>query len=264
MPFLLKPKPFSSHGLALLLLLAALATLFLPNPDRGLFHRPGLHNELTANFLTVAANLSLERRFAGIAHFTLDEQGAPSYNLYNRFPPGGYLLLRLAMSPFLEYLEARIYVARLLMLLFFAGTAIVAWLALARLTANPWAALTAVFLAFSSYYCLRYSDLVATDAWPTLFGVMLTFHGMVVFVQEGRFRQLLVKACLALLLGWQVLSLLLPFVMLGLAQTLIPPPPSRNAAPVLFALAIGAQPSPGLGIGHTMFRHGRAEFQPRQ
>ena len=38
-----------------------------------------------------------------------------------------------------------------------------------------------------------------------LFGVMLTFHGMVVFVQEDRFRQLLGKVCAALLLGWHVL-----------------------------------------------------------
>ena len=227
---LLKPKLFSSQGVALLLLLAALATLFLPNPDRGLFHRSGLHNAVSVNYLMVAANLSPERRFAGVEFLTLDEHGAPSYNPYNRFPPGGYLLLKLAMSPFLDDLEARIYAARMLMLLFFAGTALVAQLALARLTANPWAALTAVFLAFSSYDCLYQSDLVATEAWPALFGVMLTFHGMVVFAQEGRFRQLLVKACLALLLGWQVLGLLLPFVVLGLAQALISPFHRRNAA----------------------------------
>ena len=222
---LLRPLPFSPHGVALLLLLAALATLFLPNPDRGLFHRNGLHNAMTANYLMVAANLSPERRFAGVARLTLDEHGAPSYTPYNRFPPGGYLLLKLVMSPFLDDLEARIHAARMLMLLFFAGTVILAWLALARLTANPWIALTATFLAFSSYYCMHYSDLVATEAWPDLFGVMLTFHGMVVFVQDGRFRQLLIKACLALLLGWHVLGLLLPFVVLGLAQALIPPPP---------------------------------------
>ena len=228
---LLKPRPFKPHGLALLLLLAALATLFLPNPERGLFHRNNLHNAMTANYLMVAANLSPERRFAGVSRLTLDEQGAPSYYAYNRFPPGGYLLLRLVISPFLEDLEARVYAARLLMLLFFAGTAIAAWLALARLTANPWIALTAVFLAFSSYYCLRYSDLVATEAWPDLFGVMLTFHGMVVFAQEGRFRQLLVKACLALLLGWHVLSLLLPFVVLGLAQAVVSSPSGATPRP---------------------------------
>ena len=230
---LLKLRPFSPHGLALLLLLAALAPLFLPNPDRGLFHRPGLHNAMTANYLMAAANMSPERRFAGVEHLTLDEQGAPSYKPYNRFPPGGYLLLKLAMSPFLEDLEARMDAARLLMLLFFAGTAIVAWLALTRLTANPWVALTAVFLAFSSYYCMHYSDVVATEAWPDLFGVMLTFHGMVVFVQEGRFRQLLVKACLALLLGWHVLGLLLPFMILGLAQAVASHP--SDATPRLFS-----------------------------
>ena len=241
---LLKPKLFSSHGVALLLLLAALATLFLPNPDRGLFYRTGLHNEFSADHLIVAANMSPERRFAGVRFLTLDEQGAPSYNPYNRFPPGGYLLLKLAMLPFLDDLEARIYAARLLMLLFFAGTALVAQLALARLTANPWAALTAVFLAFSSYDCLYQSDLVATEAWPALFGVMLTFHGMVVFAQEGRFRQLLVKACLALLLGWQVLGLLLPFVVLGLAQTLISP--SSGATPRPFSRLLR---SPHLALG---------------
>ena len=228
---LLKPRPFKPHGLALLLLLAALATLFLPNPERGLFHRNNLHNAMTANYLMVAANLSPERRFAGVSRLTLDEQGAPSYYAYNRFPPGGYLLLRLVISPFLEDLEARVYAARMLMLLFFAGTAIAAWLALARLTANPWIALTATFLTFSSYYCLYYSDVVATEAWPDLFGVMLTFHGMVVFAQDGRFRQLLVKACLALLLGWHVLSLLLPFVVLGLAQAVVSSPSGATPRP---------------------------------
>ena len=243
---LLKPKLFSSQGVALLLLLAALATLFLPNPDRGLFHRAGLHNGISANHLIVAANMSPERRFAGVEFLTLDEQGAPSYSPYNRFPPGGYLLIKLAMLPFLDDLEARIYAARLLMLLFFAGTALVAQLALARLTANPWAALTAVFLAFSSYDCLYQSDLVATEAWPALFGVMLTFHGMVVFAQEGRFRQLLVKACLALLLGWQVLGLLFPFVVLGLAQALVSPPPSIGATPRPFSRLLR---SPHLALG---------------
>ena len=50
-----------------------------------------------------------------------------------------------------------------------------------------------------------------------LFAVMLVFHGMVVFVQEGRFRQLLARTCVALLLGWHVYAFLLPFLILGLA-----------------------------------------------
>ena len=47
------------------------------------------------------------------------------------------------------------------------------------------------------------------------FGAGMVFHGMVVFVQEGRFRQLLAKTCAALLLGWHVYALLLPFIVLG-------------------------------------------------
>ena len=54
-----------------------------------------------------------------------------------------------------------------------------------------------------------------------LFGVLLTFHGMVVFLQEGRFRQLLVKACTALLLGWHVLALILAFVLLGMMSEVV-------------------------------------------
>ena len=38
---------------------------------------------------------------------------------------------------------------------------------------------------------------------------------MVVFIQEGRFRQLLIKTCAALLLGWHVYGLILPFAVLG-------------------------------------------------
>ena len=55
---------------------------------------------------------------------------------------------------------------------------------------------------------------------PSLFGVLLAFHGIVVFVQEGRFRQLVVKSCAALLLGWQVYALLLPFIVFGAVDVL--------------------------------------------
>lgn len=51
-----------------------------------------------------------------------------------------------------------------------------------------------------------------------LFVFALTFHGMVIFVQEGRFRQLVLKACVALLLDWHVLALLMVFILLGFAK----------------------------------------------
>ena len=205
----------------LLLLLLALSTVFLFGSDRGYFYRYESHRSITGNHMVVAANLSPAHNFLGFYRQTLDADGAPTYQPYNRFPIGGYLLIKLAILPFWDDLSAQLYAARLLMLLFFAATAVLAYLSLARLTAHRWIALTATLLAFSSSYCLYYNDMVATDGCPDLFGVFLVFHGMVIFVQEGRFRQLLVKTCLALLLGWHVYALLLPFVVLGLAGALV-------------------------------------------
>ena len=130
-------------------------------------------------------------------------------------------LIKAATLPFSDDLSAQIYAARMLMLLFFAAAAVLAYLALSRLTPDRWIALTATLLAFSSPYCLYYSDMINPETVMDLFGVMLTFHGMVVFIQEDRFRQLLGKACAALLLGWHVFALLLTFIILGMASELV-------------------------------------------
>ena len=207
-------------SLPLLLLLSALSTVFLFGNDREHFYRPGLHNLLSANHLMVAANLSPEHNFLLFYYQTLDKDGIPSYTPYNRFPLGGYGLIKLAILPFGNDFSAQIHAARVMFLLFFVGSAVLAYLSLCRLTANRWIALTATPLAFSSYYLLFYNDMVATENGLSLFGVLLTFHGMVLFVYEGRFRQLLIKACAALLLGWHVYALLLPFIVLGMANGL--------------------------------------------
>lgn len=207
-------------NLPLALLLIALSTVFLFGGDRHRFYRLG-SNILTANYMTVAMNLSPEHNFVGHYYRALNPEGDVVYFPYNRFPPGGYALIKLATLPFVDNLSASLYVGRLLMLCFFAAAALSAYLAISRIAANRWIALTAVLLAFSSYYCLFHNDTVATDAMPDLFGVMLTFHGIAIFAQEGRFRQLLVKACIALLLGWHVYALLLTFIVIGLGSELI-------------------------------------------
>ena len=212
-------RPFHP-SLPLLLLLLALSTVFLFGNDRGQFYRPGLHDAVSAHYLAVAANLSAEHDFLLFNRQTLDKDGAPSYVPYNRFPLGGYALIKLATLPFGNDFSAQIHAARVVFLLFFAGSAVLAYLSLRRLTANRWIALTASLLAFSSYYLLYYNDMTATENGLSLFGALLTFHGMVLFVQEGRFRQLLVKACAALLLGWHVYAFLLPFIVLGVANEL--------------------------------------------
>ena len=253
-----KVKSSFRPSLPLLLLLLALSTVFLFGNDRGQFYRPGLHNEVSAERLAVTANLSPEHNFLMFRYQTLDKDGLPSYSPYNRFPLGGYALIKLAILPFGNDFSAQIYAARMMFLLLYAGSAVLAYLSLCRLTADRWIALTASLLAFSSYYLLYYNDMLDTANGPALFGVLLTFHGMVLFVEEGRFRQLLIKACAVLLLDWHVYALLLPFIVLGLLRDLnrarrLSAPPSlasqikRCAAALLFSRYLK------LGVGTLLF-----------
>ncbi len=226
-----------SPWLPLALLLLALSTVFIFANDRDTFYRPGPqspHNYRTANYLALAANMSPEHRFLGFYGRFLTRDGEISYRAYNRFPIGGFLLIKLSILPFPDDRSAQLYSARILMLLAYAGAALLAYLSLRRLTGHPWIALTAALLAFSSPYWLYFNDMVTTEASLDFFGVMLVFHAMVLFVQEGRFRQLLLKSCLALLLGWHTYALLLPFILLGLVSELIR---ARAAAPVASPLS---------------------------
>ena len=204
-------------SLSLLLLLLALSTVFLFGGDRDHFYRDDARNYMSLEHLAVATNLSPEHGFLLFHSQTLDKDGALSYRPYSRFPLGGYALIKLA-TLFGDGPVAGIYAARMMFLILYAGSAVLAYLSLCRLTANRWIALTATLLAFSSYYLLYYNDMPIPDCGLSLFGALLTFHGMVLFVQEGRFRQLLIKACAALLLGWHVYAFLLPFIVLGMAN----------------------------------------------
>ena len=230
------PKTFA-HRLASLqnrawlppsLLLLALSSVFLFGGDSGHYYQEDEHKKLA-----IAENLSIDHHFRLFIDQTLDAAGKPTYaqpyerfpiggySLYGRFPIGGYSLIKLAISPFGDDLSAKIYAARVLMLLCFAAAAALAYLSLCRLTSNRWIALTAALLAFSSPYLLYHSDVINTEITIDLFAVMLVFHGMALFEQEGRFRQLLLKACIALLLGWHMYALLLPFIAFGLTRELV-------------------------------------------
>ena len=205
--------------LACLPLLLALSTVFIFRHDlRSHLVRSYSHSTLTHQKMAIAANLSLDHHFLMFYRQTRNADGTVSYEPHNRFPIGGQVLIALAILPFGDDLAAQLYAARTLMLLCFVATALLAYLCLCRLIHHPWIAATATLLAFSSFYCLFCSDMVMNEAGIDLLGVMLTFHGMVIFFCEGRFRQLLVKTCIALFLGWHVYALLLPFIALGLVR----------------------------------------------
>lgn len=206
--------------LALLLLLATLSTVFWFGGERELFYRwHPHHNSISSQSLALAENLSPEHRFLGffVQYGSLD--GPPVYYPYNRFPVVNHALVKLAMLPFGDDLGAKIYAARMLMLAFFVAAGAMAWLSLRRLFSDEAAALVATLLAFSSARFLFYNDMVSMEI-PSLFAVLLAFHGMTVFVQEGRFGQLLLKTGVAILLSLQIVSLVLAFTALGLGYEL--------------------------------------------
>ncbi len=204
--------------LPLSLLLLALSTLFLCSMDKGYFYRFGEHNWDTGKNLAIAENLSPDHHFRLFLARRQGSGDAPIHQMYSRFPVGGYALIKLAILPFGNDLSARILAARMLMLALFSAAALLAFHSLARITSRRWIALAATLMAFSSSYMLFYNDSVSGEYSMDLFAVMLVFHGMVVFVQEGRFRQLLARTCVALLLGWHVYAFLLPFLLLGLGS----------------------------------------------
>ena len=204
------------------LLLLALSSVFMFGAERrGYFYQGGIHSEISAKNLAIAENLSPEHHFLMFTSRTLDTAGRHTYEVYNRFPIGGFALIKLAGLPFGDDLSAKIYAVRMLMLLFFASAAFMAYLSLRRLASSRWIALTAALLAFSSPPALYFNDAITSEAAVDVFGALLVFHGMAVFEQEGRFPQLLLKTCIALLLGWHVYAMLLPFIVFGLMRELI-------------------------------------------
>ena len=234
----------SQRQLPLALLLLALATPFLFVLDHGYFYRLGHHDWVSSKVLALTDNVSPQYGFTRFSHLEPGQDGNPKPTfLYNRFPAGGYLLLKLAMLPLEGDLSAKIVAARTLMLACFAAAAVFAYLALAGITGSRWVACGATALALSSHYCLHYKDMITTEVGVDLFAVMLVFHGMTIFVQQDRFRQLLAKTCIALALGWHVYALLLPFIAFSLARDLISAhrgrPPENRVRRTLAAIFLG-------------------------
>ena len=201
------------------LLALALAVVFALSSTRDHFYAPP--DWQTSKNMAVAENLSPSHAFRMFTHLSFGENGDPFYVPYSRFPIGGFALIKLAALPFGEDLAVKLFAARMLMLALLAAAAFLAYQSIARIASNRWIALTAVLIAFPSYYILSYSSQVSGELMIDLFAVMLTFHGMVVFMQEGRFKQLLAKTCIALLLGWHVYAFIVPFTALGFGSELI-------------------------------------------
>ena len=197
------------------LLLLALAAAFAFSGARDSFYRSRSHDWNSSKNMALAENLSPSHNFRLFLWRSPGEDGAPVYEMYSRFPVGGPALIKLAALPFGDDVSAKILAARTLALAMFAGAALFVYLALARITGCRWTALAATLFGFSSFWLLYYADEISNESVMDLFAVSLTFHGMVLFLDERRFGQLVAKSCAALLIGWHVYALLLPFIALG-------------------------------------------------
>ena len=218
-------------------LVVALAAVFVLFGGSGRFARPLAGDPVTALTLARAENRGAETAFVGFTRRTLDGSVAVAYELDDRGPFGGDLLLGAVVGRSGFDLSGGLRDARVLMALFFLGAALVAWLALRRLFENSWIALPATLLAFSPFAAGRF-DLVAVEAAPAAFSVCLVFHGLVVFHRDGALRPLLLSLGVALSLSFQAYALLAGFLLFGLIperwrQRLRPggAPPSAGPGP---------------------------------
>ena len=217
-----------------LVLLAALATLFPFFHEAGPLHRaPYAYDHVTFHHLAVAKNLAAEHGWLGFYSLAVNDADEVTYHPYNRFPPLGYVLIKLAMLTQGGDLAGEIQAARMLMLALFAGAALLAYLAVAQITGNRPLALATTLVTFSSFVALAACDMVATEGVVDLFGTMLAFHGIARYRFPGgagvplvaggkpRLGQLVAKAGLALLLGWHVCALLAPFLAINAVAALV-------------------------------------------
>ena len=208
----------SAARLPLLLLAVGWASVLVCNADRAHYYAPIGHQD--ARNLAIAETLSPRHNFQMFRGLSFHDDGTPAPDVYSRFPVGGFALIKVATMAFGDDLAAKAFAARLLMIALLCGAMALAHQALARVAGNEWIAAAATLFGFSSPYVLAYSNTVCTEMMPDMFAVMLTLHGMVVFIQEQRFRQLWIKACAALLLGWHPYAFLVPFVLLGFGSEL--------------------------------------------
>ena len=205
----------------LLALTGCLAAVFAFALAEGRFARP-VADRAGAATLAQVANLSAEHRFVGFTHREIEPDGVSDLDgdldavfvLGEDRPLGGGLALRVATSHFGDDQAAQAFAARASFAALWCFSAVLAYLSFVRLFGRRWVAVAATLLAFSGFAGGAW-DAVSLDGSAALFALLLLFHGMVVFVGEGRLRQLVLKGGAALLLTYSAYALILPFVVLG-------------------------------------------------
>jgi hypothetical protein len=169
---------------------------------------------LSTHGLAISKNITQEDNFLMYNRKNIHNRTI-EYSSYNRFPITTFIILKTTMDCFAHNLNEEIVVAKRVMLFFFMLSLLLTYIILIELTAKNYiVSIIVTLFVFSSHELLMWKDMIFNDI-PSLFGFLLTFHGIVMYEKYRHFKQLIVKSLIALLLGWQVYSLLLIFILIN-------------------------------------------------
>lgn len=195
----------------LIFLVVCFSVLIFQNDKNGF--EKGHHGFLSSHGACLSENLSVENFLLMYTSKEMDLNGKVTFQTYTRFPVTTFLLLKVAMAIAGNDLSMKILIARQIMNLFFLGALFVSFLSVYEISRNYFIALSVAFLSFSSAYLHYYNDMIFNDI-PTLFGFLLTAHGLIQYKLHGKKFQMFVKTMIGVSLGWQVFGLLIAFVLL--------------------------------------------------
>jgi hypothetical protein len=204
--------------LAFLILLGAVLFVF-QNKTNGFNN--GHHGNLSSHGMALARNLSaVKHPLFMFTRRSLLADGQIAYAGYNRFPVFPFLLIRLGTQAFEPHLAEQIYVARLIMDLFFLMAMLVGFMLARELLQSDQQALIATLLTFSSYYLLYYSDMIFNDI-PALLGFVLALLLVVKNRNERKYTFLLVLTALFVVsMGWQPIAVFVSWLLVDLVHVI--------------------------------------------
>ncbi len=122
--------------------------------------------------------------------------------VYNRFSPLPFLLIRGSMAMAGGDLARQIAFSRQLMRLFFLASLVLLFETLQLHSRDKWLALASAVGSMSGFYCIYYSDMIFNDM-PALFGCMCVTYVFSRSEAYLRTRGVPLLAAFAALLGWQ-------------------------------------------------------------
>jgi len=202
----------------LIILFVSLIVLIFQNDKFGF--EKGHHGFLSSHGASIARNLSSDNHFLMFTSRWMDSNDNIQFRAYSRFPITSFLLLKVAMSIAGPDLSMQISIARQVMNLFFLGALIFSFLSFYELSKNYLVALSVTFLSFSSVYLNYYNDMIFNDI-PTLFGVIMIGHGLILYELYGKKLQMFVKALIGISLGWQAFGILLAYILASATRDIL-------------------------------------------